>query len=68
MDKAGEDESITWLSSTMFATENKVLGHEVADTLLQSIVQGCEDLENDHFEDPDFGPRLSESGEDIQNP
>ena len=46
--KLVRDDSITWLSSTTFATENKDLGHAVADVLLQSIVQGCEDLENDN--------------------
>ena len=67
------DEKIEWLSSTTFSTENKELGHYVADILLKKIVQNCEMIEQDkevnefsNFEDPDFGPPLSEAGEIIR--
>ena len=78
MDKAGEGRKHYMVVKHHVCNREQDLGHEVADVLLQSIVQGCEDLENDnsnahengsftHFEDPDFGPPLSELGEIMRH-
>jgi Ca2+-binding EF-hand superfamily protein len=72
--KSVKNEEITWLSTTTFSTANKELGHKVVDIMLGQIVENCEMLEKDavnnefsSFEDPDFGPPISQEGEVLRD-
>ena len=62
---------VQWKSSTVFTTNDKKLGHDVADLLLESVISACDVVREEEafvgFEDPDFGPPLSELGTQVKD-
>ena len=62
---------VQWLSLTSFSTDDKDLGHQVADLLLEAVVNSCKSVREEAeflgFEDPDFGPALSALGQQAKD-
>ena len=55
---------VEWLSSTVISSEDEMEGREVAEVLLERTVSLCQNLRTD-FEDPEFGPDLSDEGQSL---
>ena len=55
---------VEWLSSTVISSEDEIEGREVAEVLLERALTLCQNQRSD-FEDPEFGPDLSDEGQSL---
>ena len=62
----GADSTVEWLSSTVLRAEDEEDGREVAEVLLERVTSLCH-AQRANFEDPDFGPDLSDQGQLISD-
>ena len=55
---------VEWLSPTVVHAADEAAGRDAAEVLLERALWLCES-ERVNFEDPDFGPRLSDHGQQL---